>query len=107
MRLASAFSERGTGRGGYWPILRYCSRSITRLLFGLPNTDSYQNGLAGHPTPADWLLRAEDARQLADTMVDAGARHTMLLIAAGYEKMARRAALMQQVDLPTAKGDNC
>ena len=40
-------------------------------------------------------------------MVDAGARHTMLLIAAGYEKMARRAALMQQVDLPTAKGDDC
>ncbi|HLY88872.1 MAG TPA: hypothetical protein VKQ27_07805 [Acetobacteraceae bacterium] len=52
-------------------------------------------------------MRAEDARQLADTMVDAGARHTMLLIAAGYEKMARRAALMHHMDLPTALVDEC
>ena len=64
-------------------------------------------GMAGHLTPAEWLLRAEDARQLADTMVDAGARHTMLLIAAGYEKMARRAALMLHVDLPTGTSDEC
>ena len=77
------------------------------MLFGLPNTDGYQNSMAGHLTPAEWLLRAEDARQLADTMVDAGARHTLLLIAAGYDKMARRAALMQHVDLPTAKYGEC
>lgn len=59
--------------------------------------------MAGVPSQAEWLLRAEDARQLADTMNDAGARHTMLVIAAGYEKMARHAALLQNLNLPTDK----
>ncbi len=62
--------------------------------------------MADLPSAAEWLLKAEDARQLADTMTDAGARNTMLLIAAGYEKMARHAALMQRMNLPTEKSES-
>lgn len=57
------------------------------------------------PTPSEWLVRAEDARQLADSLHDVGARHTMLMIAAGYEKMARHAALMANMNLPMETGE--
>ena len=43
--------------------------------------------------PAQWLAKAQEAREYAAVMRDAGARHTMLMIAAGYEKMAEHAAL--------------
>ena len=56
--------------------------------------------MAGIPSSAEWLIKAADARQLADTMNDAGARQTMLMFAAGYEKMARHAALMRDLKLP-------
>jgi hypothetical protein len=42
---------------------------------------------------AHWLLRAEEARTLADQMHDPATRRTMLSIAASYEKLARHAAL--------------
>lgn len=44
-------------------------------------------------TSAQWLARADDARKLANSLPDAAARETMLDIAAGYEKLARYAAL--------------
>ena len=44
-------------------------------------------------TSAEWLARAEEARRLASGLPDTTARQTMLNIAAGYEKLARYAAL--------------
>ena len=44
-------------------------------------------------TSAQWLERADDARKLAGSLPDLAARKTMLDIAAGYEKLARYAAL--------------
>jgi hypothetical protein len=43
------------------------------------------------PTSPQWMVRAAEARSLAERMRDAYARSTMLTIAAGYEKLARRA----------------
>ena len=43
------------------------------------------------PTSMQWMARATEARSLAETMRDSDARSTMLAIAAGYEKLARRA----------------
>jgi hypothetical protein len=42
-------------------------------------------------TPTQWMARATEARSLAEKMRDADARSTMLAIAAGYEKLAKRA----------------
>ena len=61
--------------------------------------------MAGVLSPAEWLMKAEEARQVAATMRDAGARRTLLLIAAGYEKIARHTALMQKVDVAIDEGD--
>ena len=43
------------------------------------------------PTSTQWMARAAEARSLADRMRDADARSAMLAIAAGYERLARRA----------------
>jgi hypothetical protein len=51
-------------------------------------------------TPADWLNLADDTRGLADRMHDPGAKQTLLTIARGYEKLARRAALAMETNLP-------
>jgi len=56
------------------------------------------------PTASEWLVRAEEARQLADILRDVGARYTMLTIASGYEKMARHAALLGDTNLPMETG---
>ena len=42
--------------------------------------------------PAYWRSRADEARAIADQLGDEDARRTMLEIAAGYERMAARAA---------------
>jgi hypothetical protein len=41
--------------------------------------------------PRHWRERAEEARAHAEQMADAEARHTMLLISAGYDRLADRA----------------
>lgn len=51
------------------------------------------------PTAADWLARADEARALAQRLVEPSARATMLGIAEGYEKLARHAALWAQKGL--------
>lgn len=45
------------------------------------------------PTSAQWLARAAEAKMIAESMRNAFARREMLEIAAGYERLARRAAL--------------
>jgi hypothetical protein len=55
-------------------------------------------------TAAEWLRKAADTRQLAETMIDPGACRTLLLIAAAYEKMARYAESLQKLKLPTGSG---
>jgi hypothetical protein len=42
--------------------------------------------------PEHWRSRAEEARNIADQMADTHARDTMLGIAAGYDRLAERAA---------------
>ena len=42
--------------------------------------------------PEHWLLLAADAKRVAEGMADANSKRTMVLIAAGYEIMAKRAA---------------
>jgi hypothetical protein len=76
-----------------------------RLSICVRKTSVYQTGTAGFPTPSEWLIRAADARQLADTMTDEGSRQTLLIIAVGYEKMAKHAALLRELNLPTDQGD--
>jgi hypothetical protein len=49
--------------------------------------------MADPKTPAEWTARATDARAIAERMEDDPlARETMLEIAAGYERLAARAA---------------
>jgi hypothetical protein len=52
-------------------------------------------------TPADWLFRAAEARDLADTLNDPMVRRTMLLIARGYERLAESARCLERLNLPT------
>jgi hypothetical protein len=47
--------------------------------------------MADPSTSAEWMARATEARNLAEKMHDADPRFTMLAIAAGYEKLAKRA----------------
>lgn len=42
-------------------------------------------------TTAQWMARAAEARSLAERMRDPDSRSTMLAIATGYERLARRA----------------
>lgn len=63
--------------------------------------------MAGFPSQAEWLQKAADARQLAQTMNDANARYTMLVIAAGFERMAQYTALLRDQNLPINQVDNC
>ena len=44
-------------------------------------------------TAAEWLARADEARELAQHLSDTAAKETMLGIADGYERLARHAAL--------------
>jgi hypothetical protein len=58
-------------------------------------------------TPGEWLSKAAEARLLADALNDPGARQSMLLIAAGYVKMAGHAAALQDARSPVDGGDGC
>lgn len=51
-------------------------------------------------TLAYWLLRASDARSLADSMSDPEAKQMMLTVAAGYESLARHHASLQEIGIP-------
>jgi hypothetical protein len=52
---------------------------------------SYPIGMDDSPTSTQWMARAAEARSLATRMRDPDSRSTMLSIAAGYERLARRA----------------
>lgn len=43
--------------------------------------------------PAHWRERAEEARRVAEALVDPKARQTMLEIAGSYERLAARALI--------------
>ena len=51
-------------------------------------------------TLAYWLLRASDARSLAEDMSDPEAKRMMLTVAAGYERLARHHASQQEIGIP-------
>jgi hypothetical protein len=48
--------------------------------------------------PEHWLERAKEARALAEKIVDPVAKRTMLAIAEGYEKLAKRATERAQLE---------
>lgn len=48
--------------------------------------------------PAYWLRRAEEARRIADELVDPVSKRTLLDIARAYEELARFAASKQGSD---------
>ncbi len=56
-------------------------------------------------TAAQWLVRAEEARELAQQLSDTAARETMFGIAEGYERLARHAALWAANGLVTDQPD--
>jgi|SRR5690242_5407421 len=60
--------------------------------------------MADPNTSAEWTARATEARSLAEKMRDADARSTMLVIAAGYEKLARRAEVAKAEASATSIG---
>ena len=51
--------------------------------------------MADPKTPTEWMVRATEARRLAEKMRDGDARSTMRAIAVGYEKLARRAEVAE------------
>jgi hypothetical protein len=57
-------------------------------------------------TAAQWLARADEARELAQHLSDAAARETMFGIAEGYERLARHAALWSANGLVLDQSDN-
>ena len=62
--------------------------------------------MALHPmTPGYWLTQAADAVALAGDMHDPRAKHSMMLIARGYEKLAEHAASMMRLNLPSEKAE--
>jgi hypothetical protein len=50
--------------------------------------------------PDHWLKRAEEARTLARGFQSLGAQDPMLRVAAGYERLAKQAALLQALPPP-------
>jgi hypothetical protein len=54
------------------------------------------------PTSMQWMARTTEAMSLAETMHDSDARATMIAIAAGYEKLARRAEAARAEALATS-----
>jgi len=58
--------------------------------------------MADPKTPTEWMVRATEARSLAEKMRDADARSTMLAIAVGYEKLARRAEVAEAEESATS-----
>ena len=64
---------------------------LTQMGFCCQRSVGYLAIMDDPPTSMQWMARATEARSLAETMRDSDARSTMLAIAAGYEKLARRA----------------
>ncbi len=55
-------------------------------------------------TTADWLRRAADAWSEADTTQDPEARRVKVILAEGYERLAKHAAYLADHDAHTAPG---
>jgi hypothetical protein len=55
-------------------------------------------------TTADWLRRAADAWSEADTTQDQEARRVKVILAEGYERLARHAAYLADYDVQAARG---
>ena len=68
--------------------------------FQIADLGMYQIAMPDLLSAAQWLERAEEARLVAESLSDGSARRTMLTIAAGYEKMARHAALQAGLNIP-------
>ena len=52
-----------------------------------------------------WRFRAEEARNLAEVILDEKAKRTMLRIAAGYDRLAEHTASLAATGLPTDEGE--
>ena len=56
--------------------------------------------LPAHHRPVQWLVRAEDARLDAAAVNDPQVKRMMLVMAAGYERLAAHAVCLEQSGLP-------
>jgi hypothetical protein len=57
--------------------------------------------MSGIHTAAHWLVLAEDSKATAEQLHDPSAKRMMLTIAAGYDRLARHAALLASTRIPT------
>jgi hypothetical protein len=55
-------------------------------------------------TTAEWLRRAADAWSEADTTQDPEVRRVKVILAEGYERLAKHAAHLADYDAPAAHG---
>ena len=75
--------------------------SGTQTRFYMETLPAYRLVMPPLPaTPGHWLVLAADARALADELHDERTKRTMLLIARGYETLARHAARVEALNLP-------
>jgi hypothetical protein len=85
------------------PFFTLSSNTETRFCF--PNTTAYLMVMSSRMASVHWLLRAEDARSLAEEAYAADARGIMMRIASGYEKLAQQAASLADSGLPIEQID--
>jgi hypothetical protein len=52
-----------------------------------------------------WRFRAEEARNLAEVILDEKAKRTMLRIAVGYDRLAEHTASLAASGLPIDEGE--
>ena len=67
---------------------------------GVGSQHANANLAFGAATSVQWLVRAEDARLDAAAMNDPQVKRMMLVMAAGYERLAAHAVCLEQSGLP-------
>jgi hypothetical protein len=75
------------------------------MRFSFPNAIAYLMVMSSRMAAVHWLVRAEDARSLAEETYDPDARRIMMGIASGYEKLAQLAATLADSGLPVEQVD--
>jgi hypothetical protein len=83
-------------------VVGWSGRLFTQMGFCGWRWVRYPAGMDDPPPSTQWMARAAEATSLATRMRDPDARSTMLSIAAGYERLARRAEVTK-AEAPVAE----